>query len=99
MASRTITAGDLALHEAALVADTEDSVTFARYEGNVTVLIHPGTATPVYVTIDGSAATVGGANCRAVWPGYALQMQSPLSGPLAVRLISAGSATYSIEAG
>lgn len=110
MANYTIAANARAVHGKTLVADTEDTVTFtARIDGDVTLLVHPGASVPVYVTTDGTAATVEGSNTRVIWPGYAArltdQQQGTLSGlagstdtaPTVVRLISAGTPTYSVE--
>lgn len=111
MANYTIAANARAIHGIDLAAGTEDQVAFtARIDGDVTVLVHPGSSSPVYVTADGAAAIVGGANTRVVWPGYAVrltdQRQGTLSGlegstdssPTVIRLISAGTPTYSVEA-
>lgn len=111
MGSYTIAAGARAVHAKTLVAAAEDTVTFTgRVDGEVTLLVHPGGTDPVYVTTDGTAAAVAGANTRVVWPGFAAiltdQRQGTLSGlagstdaaPTVVRLISAGTPTYSVEA-
>lgn len=111
MANYTIAAGARAVHAKTLVANTEDTVTFtARIDGEVTLLVHPGGSSPVYVTTDGTAATVGGVNTRVVWPGYGArltdQRQGTLTGlegstdapPTVVRLISADTPVYSVEA-
>ena len=109
MANYTIAAGDIASHAHTLAANVEDTVTFPNIDGRVTLILHPGGTTPVYVTTGSVAATVAGSNTRVLFSGWAGELFGPngvlhgLEGagpdtPTKVRLISAGAVTYSVEA-
>jgi len=93
VANRTLAAGDLAVHAATLAAGTEDVVTFAEADDYV-LLVHPGTSAPVYVSH--KTVTVGDADSRVVFPGFALDL-GPQAAEAAVHVISAEAATYSVE--
>jgi hypothetical protein len=109
LANYTIGAGQIASHAHTLAANVEDTVTFPALDGKVTLILFPGGTTPVYVTTGATAATVGGSHCRVLFPGWAADLTGPsgiLNGlegaatgpPTKVRIISAGAATYSVEA-
>lgn len=101
MADYTIAADEIAAHAKTLTADAEDTVTFAGYESSPVVLVHPTTTnanTPVYVTCDGSEATVAGPNTRPVWPGQQINLEALGPDPTVIRVISAAAHTYSVEA-
>lgn len=111
MADYTIASGDIATHAHTLVANVEDTVTFsaADADGEVTLILHPGDSSPVYVSSGTVPATVAGAKCRVLFPGFAGRLTGPsgiLAGldgagsgtPTKVRLISAAAVTYSVEA-
>lgn len=111
MADYTIASGDIASHGHTLTPDVEDTVTFPSIDpdGAVTLILHPGGTSPVYVSSGTVAATVAGAKCRVLFPGFAGELTGPsgvLAGldgaasgpPTKVRLISAAAVTYSVEA-
>lgn len=109
MTNYTIASGDIASHAHTLTPDVEDTVTFSAADGEVTLILHPGDTSPVYVSSGTVPATVAGAKCRVLFPGFAGQLTGPsgiLSGldgagsgtPTKVRLISAAAVTYSVEA-
>ena len=93
MAEHTLAGGDLAVHAVTLTADTEDVVTLAESDA-YTVLVHPGTAEPVYVAL--KTVSVGHADSRVLFPGYALEL-GELDGGTELHLISEEAASYSIE--
>lgn len=96
MASYTMATGDKAAHHS-LVAATVDTVTMANDFDQVEVLNRDGAA-EIYFTVDGSAPTVGGANCQ-VLPACigAAICGVASSGNTVVRLISAGTPAYSVS--
>lgn len=92
----TIAAGAIAKHDFALVASTVETVTFTD---NVTAveIISDGTA-KVYYTVDGSTPTVGGANCYMIPASLSVDERAmPQQGTDAVKLISSGTPTLSIQ--
>lgn len=108
MANYTIAAGDIAVHAKVLAADTEDVVTFGVVDGEVSLILHPGSNTPVYISTGSVAATVAGPKTRILFPGWSGTLTGPdgvlkgLDGaatdpPTKVRLISEGEITYSVE--
>lgn len=105
MANYTVTAPGFALHNTTLAASAEDTVTFpAKIETAPELFIWPSSSTtPVYFTVDGTAATVGGSNCYIVFPGTTAMPIIPPTTQYAratvVRLISAATCTYSITEG
>lgn len=111
MADYTIAFGDIATHAHTLTPDVEDTVTFstADADGEVTLILHPGGSSPVYVSSGTVPATIAGSKCRILFPGTAGDLTGPsgiLAGldgagsgtPTKVRLISAAAITYSVEA-
>lgn len=97
MANYTVAAGALAVHEKVLAANAVDTVTFADDVDSVEILHLDGTGR-VYFTVDGSAPAVAGATSRVLLPGSAIIVGVPTSGATVVKLVSAGSATYSVTA-
>jgi hypothetical protein len=97
MTAHAVAAGAVAVHRFTLTANTEDVVTFADDADQVEILVLSG-AEPVFVTIDGSAATVDGSHCYLVAAGQSLTLDVPrqaTTGP-SVSLISAASAVVSV---
>lgn len=95
MTTYAIADGGVAAHAKTLSAGVEDVVTFpARLvRADVAVLVHPASTGPIYICGEATAATVGGAHCRAVWPGYERRLEDVAE----VRLISATADIYSVE--
>lgn len=94
MAIYSVTAGMIGVHDKTLVASTVDAVNFAD-DPHIVEIISDGTAA-IYVTIDGSEPTVGGANTHVLpaLPCSRTLMHTGDSRPL--KLISSGSPTYSV---
>lgn len=99
MANHTIGADDRAVHAVTLAPNTQDVVTLpTRFAARPVVVVHPGSDAPVYVSTGAAAAVVGGAACRVVWPGFALELDALAQDDTkTIRLISASAATYSVE--
>lgn len=100
MASHSIAADKIGTHENTLVADTEDTVTIAD-NWKEAEIVSDGTA-DLYVTGDGSTATVGGANTyRIPFAGGAIVARVRLapSNGATVKLISSGTPTYTVQKG
>lgn len=96
MATYTLTAGQIAAHAKTLTASTVDTVTFAAdVQGNVRIVNLDGTDR-IYITTDGSTPTVGGAATH-VLPAAMSVLELDITGA-SVKLISAGTPTYSVEA-
>lgn len=94
----TLTAGQRSAHAITLTADTADSVTFTGYFTYVEVDSLDGTDR-LYVTVDGSTATVGSATSY-VLPATISTRRIPIpaskrKNPV-VSLISHGATTYSV---
>ncbi len=109
MASYTVSVSEVGAHAKTLVAATVDTVTFtlgstsspgwANVPKRVEILTDG--ADDIYVTVDGSAPTVAGANC---WRVPAIQGSTVLSvvdsnpyDAVVVKLISAGTPEYSVS--
>ncbi|GAA0632324.1 hypothetical protein GCM10010174_61710 [Kutzneria viridogrisea] len=91
----TVPAGQIGAHNLTLTANTVTEVDFADDVDTVEVL-SDGTA-PVYVTVDGSSPTVGGANCYLLPAAIgAKELHPPTAGGTVVKLISAGTPTVSV---
>lgn len=96
MTAIAIAADEIAAHNKALVANTQDTVTFTgRRVHRVGILVFDALA-PVYVTIDGTAATVAGAKTYVIPAGGALELLATADNPTVVKLISADVAHYSV---
>ncbi len=109
MAEYTVPSGHVGAHEKTLVADAVDTVTFqlgssgspgwANVPKKIEILTDGDAA--IYVTTDGSTPTVGGSNCYPI-PAAASSTvidvrDSNLSDAVVVKLISAGTPTYSVS--
>lgn len=107
--SYTVANGEIGAHAKTLVAGTVDTVTFelgaqgtpgwARVPKRIEVLTDG--ADDIYVTVDGSTPTVGGANCWRV-PAAAGATVIDVSDDdpedaVVVKLISAGTPEYSVS--
>lgn len=94
----TVTVSGFAAHNVSLTANTETIVQLGVDCNNVEVLAMAGTA-PIYFSVDGSAATVGGTNTYALPAGIS-SAAVPVPGEVgntAVRLISTAVATVSVS--
>jgi hypothetical protein len=98
-----VTAGKVGAQAKTLVANTEDVVTFADNIGQArltVVAVAAGSSAPLYVTGDGTTATVAGDNTRNLAAVVGAELLLQLDGATdQVRLISAGAHTYSVERG
>jgi hypothetical protein len=96
MSTYTVQASEIGAHAKTLAAGTVDTVTFQRDCNTVEVLSIDGAAA-IYFTVDGSTPTVGGANTYLV-PAVigALEVDVPTAGNAVVKLISAGTPSYSV---
>lgn len=95
MASLTVAAGERGVH-ATLVAATVDTVTFDRDCDRVEVLNATGTA-DIYFTTEGSTPAVAGKNCYRLPSAIgALRVEPDANGNTVVKLISAGTPSYSV---
>lgn len=99
MATHTLAAGVIGAFEKTLVADTEDIVNFPVDLDQVRVMNIDG-AESLYFTVTGVEPTVGGAH--TYWlpavAGATRTVDVPTAAATQVRLISAGTPTYSVEA-
>ena len=100
MASYTVTAAEVGVHEKALTAATVDTVTFADDRDRVRVIFVAGT-TPIYFTVDNTAPTVGGQGSHYLPAvvGAVAEVEPSTPGATVVKLISSGASTYGVEAG
>jgi hypothetical protein len=109
VAEYTVTVAQVGAHAKTLVASTVDTVTFtlgststpgwANVPKRVEILTDG--AADIYVTVDGSAPTVAGANC---WRVPAIQGSTVVSvsdsnpnDAVVVKLISSGTPSYSVS--
>jgi hypothetical protein len=97
MASYTLTTGQIAAHAKTLVASTVDTVTYADDCDMIEVLNIDG-ASPIYFRVDGTNPVVAGTGAYVVpaSAGAALEVTIPTAGGTIVKLISAGTPTYSV---
>lgn len=102
--STTLTSGQRAAHGIALGAAAVDTVTFPRWVPEVEITSHSTSA--IYFTVDGSTPTVGGAGTHVLPPAVSTRtvktprVDSPSTqarGVTVVKLISAGTPTYSVS--
>lgn len=98
MTAVAVGATEIGAWEQALVAATEDAVTFARYCPKVRVVNVTGTS-PIYFTTDGTSVTVGGKGTH--WlpavAGTSKTIEVKTGGNTVVKLKSAGTPSYSVE--
>lgn len=103
MADYTLADNAIGVHNIALAPNTEVIVDMPP-AGTVEVASLASTA-PVYFSVNGKPATVGGTDCYLLFPGVnAATVRLPsafmsLSARSAVRLISAAAATVSVSRG
>lgn len=109
MANYTVPNGHIGAHAKTLVASTVDTVTFALGSTGTpgwarmpkSIEIISDGADDIYVTVDGSAPTVAGTACYRVpaFPGATVLdvRDSNPTDEVAVKLISAGTPTYSVS--
>lgn len=98
----TVAAGARATHDHTLTANQADTVAFASTPGQVDV--HPGLveilsdgAADLYVSTDGSPATVSGAStCKIPLGGPSATTLELPSGSASISLISSGTPKYSV---
>lgn len=95
MASYTVAAGERGAWEKTLVAATADTVTFTEDLTSVQV-INEGTV-GIYVRLDGTAPTVGGAASLYVPPSSVTSFSSTDVAGTVVKLISSGTPKYSVS--
>lgn len=98
MANYSIAAGQRAVHDKTLVANTVDVVTVTPSVRQIEIL-SDGIAA-IYVTIDGSTPTVSGSNTIKVPSGSASStvVDTPATLGEVVQLISSGTPKYSVTA-
>lgn len=89
--------GEVGVHELALAANTVDAVEFSSDLTRVEVVKDSGAA--IYFTIDGSEPSIKGTDCFYLPAGVACsrEVSSPAYKTTVVRLISAGTPTYSVS--
>lgn len=97
MASYTVAASEVGVHDKALVASTADTVTIDR-DCNEVEVIADGSA-DLYFTVDGTTPTVAGQNTHRL-PTGAVGRRTvvvPTAGDTVVKLISSGTPRYSVS--
>jgi hypothetical protein len=101
MATYTVAAGTVGAHAKTLTANTEDTVEFDENISAARVLVlaaASGSTAPIYITGDGTAATVAGARTHALPAVAGAEAVIELDpGVDDIHLISAGAHTYSVE--
>ena len=97
MASHTVPAGHVGVHEQQLAADTVDTVTFTGADLGEGEIITDGTAA-IYVKFgDAEVPTVAGTDCWQIPEGAGSAVMNPrTSGDTVVNLISSGTPVYSV---
>lgn len=97
MASVAVAAGQKGTH-GTLVAATVDTVTFTGIDFNEVEVLNRNGAAEIYFTVDGTAPTVGGTNCYVLPAAITSAIVGvPTTGATVVKLISAGTPTYSVS--
>lgn len=94
MAAYTVAEDKIAKHNILMVANTEDTVTFFDNPSRVEVLTDG--AAKVYVTTDGTPATVGGDSTYIIPAIAGVRVIEHWDPTAAVRLISPGTPTISV---
>ncbi len=96
MAAYNIPAAKRAAHSKTLAAGVADAVSFETDPRTVEILTDGAAA--LFVTVDGSVPAVNGDNCY-ILPAFPCVRVIAHGGDQPVRLISAGTPTYSVTAG
>lgn len=98
MASIAVATGEQGVWEQALVANTQDTVTFDRDCNEVRVVNLTGTA-PIYFSVDDSDVTLGSkaAHWLPAMAGASVTVDVPTGGDTVVKLKSAGTPSYSVQ--
>jgi hypothetical protein len=97
VAAYTISASEVAKHAINVAAATEDTVTITGDPRSITVLVRSGSS-PVFFSVDGSAAVVDGPRTYMAPVGAATTVDMPGdSAASTVRLISAAAAVVDVE--
>jgi hypothetical protein len=100
MATYTLAAGDIGAHNKTLAAGVVDTVTFPADFHRITIISDGAAA--IFYTTDGSTPTVAGANCYILPAGaVSADTRTPqdvgAGAGTTVKLISAGTPTYSVQ--
>lgn len=97
MTSYTVASGQVGVHEKQLVASTVDTVTFTDIDLPEVEVLSDGSA-DIYVSFGATTTpTVAGGMCYRVPAGNTAAVFTPrTSGDTVVKLISAGTPTYSV---
>lgn len=98
MTTYTANAGERAVHAKTLTAATVDIVNLGGWWDRVEIANVDGAAA-IYVTVDGSTPTVGGANTYvlpAAIGTLVLKVRKPISSVAQVQLKSSGTPVYSV---
>ena len=98
MATYAASAGDVAVYNKTLGADTVDTVTFTEDRESVRVYNDDG-ADVIWFTVDGSTPEANGAKSYRVpaTAGASVTVDVRTGAATSVKLISAGTPTYSVE--
>jgi hypothetical protein len=96
LATHTVPSSRVGVHGITLTANTEEIINFADDVSTLEILSMDG-ASPIYFTVNGTAATVGGSHTRVLPAAVCSVVISPTSSdPTSVSLISAGTPTVSV---
>jgi len=97
MGSYTVAPGDIGVHEKKLVASTVDTVTFAGRDLTEVEILSDGTA-DIYVRVGGQPPTIAGSTSWRILSAMGSSIiPVDTSGDTIVKLISAGTPTYSVS--
>lgn len=95
MTTYNVSTGQRGAQAKVLVASTADTVAFTDHANKVEI-VSDGTSA-VYVTVDGTAATVAGSNTDVMPAGVpSVRTLNVYTQPPSVSVISAGTPTYSV---
>jgi hypothetical protein len=99
MATYNLAAGEFGVHDKTLVASTVDTVNWPAGVNAPYVEVLNDGGTDIFVTVNGATPTVAGNNTFEVPPGAVRVLKTPSEVATAVKLISAGTPTYSVTLG